>query len=202
MTTITYLNDDTGFLRLYKGLVKDTKTIFDGIYQSNWKQEVVKMGGKTHYPKRFTCSYGNPNTTYKYSGKTEVCIPWSANPAIENLQQQVKILTHIDYNFVLCNLYTDETYKLGYHSDKEKDLDSRYYICSISLGSTREFRVQPITKKFTGLGRERPNLIKINLEDGDLLVMGGNLQTYWKHCIFESPIPCGPRINTTFRMIK
>ena len=201
--TTTYLNDDTGILLLHKGLITDTKTLFDGIYEgSNWKQDVVKMGKNTYYPNRFTCSYGNPNTTYKYSGKTEVCAPWSTNLAIETLHEQIKTLTNVDYNFVLCNLYPDETSKLGYHCDKEKDLDPKYYICSVSLGVTREFRVQPITKKFTSLGRRRPNLIKINLEDGDLLVMGGNLQTYWKHCLFESPTTCGSRINATFRMIK
>ena len=199
---MAYIDDDTGVLKLYKGLIKDPTDIFTGIYNSDWKQETIKVFGQTYQPKRLTCSYGDPYTKYKYSGKTELCAHWSTNPSIVNLRDQIKELTGTNYNFALCNFYADETSTIGYHSDNEKDLDPNYYICSVSLGATREFRVQPITKKFDDLGKTRPNLIKIDLEEGDILVMGGNLQSYWKHCIFKSSAPCGPRINITFRMIN
>lgn len=195
------LNDETGMLVLYKSIIK-IPGMFEQIYKSGWKQETLVMCGKTVYPKRYTCSYGNVGTTYKYSGKQESSVEWSTNQGILNLKNTINNLTGYDYNYVLCNLYLDHTFSIGYHSDDEKGLDSKYPICSVSLGATREFRVQPKTKKFAAINKPRPKLMKINLSDGDILLMGGNLQKYWKHCIFKSPEVCGPRINLTFRKIK
>lgn len=196
------LNDDTGVAILYRGLIKDTKRIFDLLMKTEWRREQIRMVGKVHIARRLLCTYGNPGVTYTFSGKTEACVPWSSNKGIELLRGQVEPITKVRYNYAITNLYEDHNSKLGYHSDKEKDMDQRYAICSVSLGATREFRIQPITKKFTEIGRPRPSLIKINLTDGDMLIMGGNLQKFWKHAVLESKTPCGPRINVTFRVLK
>ncbi len=196
------LNDDTGLAIIYRGLITDTKKIFDLLMQSRWRREKISMVGKTHMAKRLLCTYGDPGVTYTFSGKTESCERWDTNEGIQLLRQQVETITRVRYNYVIVNLYEDHKSKLGYHSDKEKDMDQRYMICSISLGATREFRIQPVTKRFESIGRPRPNLIKVDLKDGDMLIMGGNLQKFWKHGVPESKQSSGPRINTTFRVLK
>lgn len=202
MKSRVILNDDTGVVIIYKGIIKDTKIIYDLLMESDWRREQIRMVGKVHMAKRLLYTYGDPGVTYAFSGKTESCSPWESNEGIQLLRGQVETVTRVRYNYVITNLYEDHNSKLGYHSDKERDMDQRYAICSISLGATREFRIQPITKKFTEIGRPRPDLIKINLDDGDILIMGGNLQKFWKHAVLESKTPCGPRINATFRVLK
>jgi len=196
------LNDETGIAILYKGIITNTVNIFDHLMKSDWRQEEIKMMGKTYMAKRQLCTYGDDGVTYSFGGKTEGCVPWETNPGIVDLRYQIESITKTKFNYVVTNLYLDNNAKIGYHSDKEKDLVPGAKIVSANLGSTREFRIQPITKKFTIIGRKRPNLIKIDLEDGDLLIMGGNLQSFWKHAVLESKIPCGPRINSTFRVMK
>ena len=196
------LNDDTGVAIIYRGLISNTKQIFDLLMQSRWRREKITMVGKTHMAKRLLCTYGDPGVTYTFSGKTESCEGWDTNKGIQLLREQVEPITQVRYNYVIANLYEDHNSKLGYHSDNEKDMDQRYTICSISLGATREFRIQPITKRFKAIGLPRPNLIKVDLKDGDMLIMAGNLQKFWKHSIPESKQSCGARINTTFRVLK
>lgn len=199
----TIINDDTGQVFLYRNIINDTKSIYNDLLNSPFENAVVKMMGKTHYPRRKMCNYGDPGVTYEFAGSVHSCIPWKTNKGIQKVREQVVKLTSCDvWNYCVCNLYDDHTYSIGYHTDKEKDMDTRYPIISVSLGSTREFRIQPITKKFTEIGRKRPKLIKIDLQDGDFLWMGGNMQKFWKHGVMEGKEPCDPRINCTFRVIK
>ena len=201
--TVNILNDDTGIAIAYRGYLNslDTKDLFRNLMKSEWRQEQINMMGKIFMAKRLLCTYGDPGITYSFSGKTETCVNWNSNEGISVLKKYIETITGIRYNYAIVNLYENHNSKLGYHSDKESDMDPRYCICSVSLGATREFRIQPITKKFTEIGRERPKLIKVNLEDGDILIMGGNIQKFWKHAVLESKQPCGPRINITFRVM-
>jgi len=198
------LNDETGIVVIYRNLINNTKEIFDLLMKSNWRREELLMVGKTYLAKRLLCTYGDEGITYSFAGKTEKCVPWNQNEGISRLKKQVSDLfkSKVEYNYAIVNFYEDHNSKIGYHSDKEKDLVPGASICSISLGATREFRLQPITKKFTAINRNRPNLIKIDLNDGDMLIMAGNLQKFWKHAVLESKTPCDPRINITFRLIK
>ncbi|MFT4986955.1 MAG: alkylated DNA repair dioxygenase AlkB [Flavobacteriales bacterium] len=79
---------------------------------------------------------------------------------------------------------------MGWHRDNEKELGLRPTIASVSFGATRIFKLRNrITKE----------IISIPLENNSLLIMKGNTQTYWEHCLPMTTKKVGGRINLTFR---
>lgn len=118
--------------------------------------------------------------------------------------ESYKSIGIIPSNAILINEYRDGTDHIGSHSDSEKDLDSRLII-ALSLfeapteGSHRTFRIrrkngEPISGK---------NYLDITTSHGQLLVMGGDFQKYFKHEIPVEKSKMGShRISLTFRTHK
>ncbi|MDD2769528.1 MAG: alpha-ketoglutarate-dependent dioxygenase AlkB [Methylococcus sp.] len=71
---------------------------------------------------------------------------------------------------------------MGWHADDEPELGERPFIASLSLGGERTFRIRH---------RRTGRTLDVLLRDGDLLLMGGALQSYWKHCVPKTAKPCG-----------
>jgi alkylated DNA repair dioxygenase AlkB len=80
----------------------------------------------------------------------------------------------------------------GLHSDDEKELGKNPVIASLSLGESREIYFKHKNKK--------SNLV-IPQVNGQLMVMHGKTQEYWKHEIKKTKKIKKPRINLTFRNI-
>lgn len=83
---------------------------------------------------------------------------------------------------------------VGWHSDDEPSLlsanEGETVIASLSLGATRKFRFK---HKF------QDKNVDVMLVSGQLIVMKGQTQKYWKHMIAKSTKIIEPRINLTFR---
>ena len=75
----------------------------------------------------------------------------------------------------------------------EKELGQNPVIASISLGEERFFHLKHRTQK--------EQRLKIVLQHGSLLIMGGEMQHHWLHQIPKTAKPISPRINLTFRKI-
>jgi alkylated DNA repair dioxygenase AlkB len=105
------------------------------------------------------------------------------NPAIQH-----------KFNSVLLNLYQTGRSSVGWHSDNEPELGQNPVIASVSLGGERWFSL-----RHNITGQE----VNILLEHGSCLLMGGELQKFWKHAILKDdrPMFSQPRINLTFRKI-
>lgn len=82
---------------------------------------------------------------------------------------------------------------MGWHADDEKELGINPVIASLSFGASRSFQLQ---HRFEKLIAKQT----IELKNGDLLVMKGETQHFWKHQIPKQKNK-GPRINLTFRLI-
>lgn len=162
-------------------------TLLDSI---DWQLYYIKIFGKLIAQPRLSAWYGN--VSYTYSGIRLEPKPFS--PLIEEIKQKIELATGHTFNSVLLNLYRNEKDSMGWHSDDEKELGSNPIIASLSLGSTRVFKVKHKHKK--GLG------LNLHLNQGSLLVMGGEMQHYWQHAIPKSSKACLPRINLTFRNIN
>ncbi len=95
-----------------------------------------------------------------------------------------------------CNVnrYDSGRQSCGWHSDNEnlfRGDPNGINILSFSLGVTRKFELQhKITERIWG----------IDIEDGDLVWMGGYTQAFYKHRVPPSTQE-GDRINLTFRSI-
>ena len=159
----------------------------------HWKQEEIKVYGKTFPFPRKTAWYGYEGFNYSYSGLNLNPEPWTT----ELLELKLIIetlLPHDKFNSVLLNLYRDGNDKVGWHADDEKELGTNPTIASLSLGATRRFDIKH--KKEEGLKHH------FELTNGSLIVMRGAMQHHWLHQIPVQKKITLPRINLTFRTIK
>ncbi len=67
-------------------------------------------------------------------------------------------------------------------------------IASISLGQARRFDIRHKT--------DHQKKYSVDLENGSLLLMKGDLQHNWEHRIAKSTKPLKERVNLTFRVIN
>ena len=156
-----------------------------------WQQENIIIVGKCVKVPRLVCWYGDHEAVYQYSGVVHEPLPWTAD--LFRVRQQIEQYCGRYFNSVLANLYRDGSDSMGWHADKEKELGVNPFITSLSLGDERLFKIRHNKTKQT---------IDINLQHGDLLLMGGALQHHWRHCVPKTRKEKSPRINLTFRQIK
>ncbi len=157
-----------------------------------WKQEQIKLFGKTHPTPRLTAWHGDTHCVYKYSGVVNQPFPWT--PSLLTIKTRIESLSNgATFNCVLLNFYRDGSDKMGWHSDDEKELGPNPSIASVSFGATRRFDFKHKT--------EAHNKFSIHLESGSLLLMQGDMQHHWLHQIPAQKRIQEPRINLTFRYI-
>ena len=157
-----------------------------------WKQEHIKLFGKTHPTPRLTAWHGDAHCVYKYSGVVNQPFPWT--PSLLTIKTRIESLSNgATFNCVLLNFYRDGSDKMGWHSDDEKELGPNPSIASVSFGATRRFDFKNKT--------EVHNKFSIHLESGSLLLMQGDMQHHWLHQLPAQKRIKEPRINLTFRYI-
>lgn len=156
-----------------------------------WEQSVVHLHGRDYPVPRRVAWYGDPQTSYGYSGQQHHPLPWT--PLLASIRQQVEAQVGAPLNAVLLTLYRDGQDSMGWHSDDEAVLGRNPLIASLSLGGVRRFDLRR-----KGQGRIAHSL---DLEHGSLLVMRGTTQHYWQHQVAKTRRHCEPRINLTFRWI-
>ena len=167
--------------------------LFEQLYrQIDWREEPITLYGKTYLQPRLLGWYGDGNVRYRYSGRDYEAHGWT--PTLAALRDRVAALTGASFNSVLANLYRDGQDRMGLHADDERELGPEPVIASLSLGEQRRFRRKH---------RHRRDVspVSIPLESGSLLVMAGATQANWKHEVPRESVPCGARINLTFRHV-
>jgi alkylated DNA repair dioxygenase AlkB len=156
--------------------------------ETAWRHETIVVYGKRHLQPRLTAWHGE--ASYTYSGLRLDPLPMT--PLLRQLRSAVEAATGHRYNSVLLNYYRDGADSMGMHSDDEPELGPHPAIASLSYGATRSFILRHKRSKRT---------LKLDLADGNLLLMAGSLQKNWLHGINKTAKPTGPRLNLTFRYI-
>ncbi len=153
-----------------------------------WEQKELKIYGKNFLAPRLTAFIASKNIIYKYSGVTHTGNGWPNwfSPLLIDINK----FCNTEFNACLINLYRDGNDCMGWHSDNEKEIDNRYPIASLSLGSARDFLVKHKVKNI------KKNLL---LSNGDLLIMKPSFQTNWLHSIPRRKKVKKSRLNLTFR---
>ena len=159
--------------------------------RNQWEREIFKIYGKSISAPRLTSWFSDPMVSYRYSGKKRIGKPFT--PELFQLRQILNARLNVHFNFVLANFYRDGKDYVGWHADDEPDLGSRPLIASISLGESRRFRVRHNSRKVTE---------SIDLVHGSLLIMRGQSQSHFKHCLAKTKRLVNSRINLTFRTIQ
>jgi alkylated DNA repair dioxygenase AlkB len=155
-----------------------------------WQEEQIVIVGKRVKVPRLMCWYGDSEAVYQYSGVIHQPLSWTDD--LLEIRRQLEQFCQHSFNSVLANQYRDGNDSMGWHADKEKELGINPYIASLNLGDERMFRIRHNKTKTT---------LNLNLQHGDLLLMGGALQHHWRHCVPKTAKEKKPRINLTLRRI-
>ncbi len=156
----------------------------------HWQEEDIFIFSKWLKVPRLMCWYGDPDAYYQYSGVNHQPKPWT--PELQSIRGKMEQQCQSTFNSVLANLYRDGKDSMGCHADDEKELGINPTIASLSLGDERLFKMHHKKSKQT---------LNINLQHGDLLLMGGTCQRHWLHSVPKTKAHKTPRINLTFRKI-
>ena len=156
---------------------------------SEWKQEEMRMYGKTIKFPRLTAWYGDK--PYTYSGITHAARKWT--DVLLEIRGEIERKAQVSFNSVLLNLYRSGNDSISWHADAEKALGENPIIASVSFGVTRKFQLRH---------NETKEKIQLELGHGSLLIMKGELQHYWQHQVPKTKREVEQRINLTFRTIK
>ncbi len=186
------INSEDKLLLISEFLAKEEADYFfeQLISSINWQQEEIVIVGKTVLVPRLVCWYGDPGTSYTYSGITHQPQPW--NDELLEIKTRIEIFSGFTFNSMLANLYRNGSDSMGWHADKEKQLGMNPVIASLSLGEQRLFKIRH---------NKTSETFDIQLAHGDLLLMSGALQHHWRHCVPKTKQQKQPRINLTFRNI-
>mmetsp|Transcript_30662 Transcript_30662/g.55118 ORF Transcript_30662/g.55118 Transcript_30662/m.55118 type:complete len:462 (-) Transcript_30662:1335-2720(-) len=129
-------------------------------------------------------------------------VPSWLQPLVARVSQR---LAGAPFNAMLLRLYFDGD-EIAWHTDGRTFLGPTPTIASLSLGCGARFQLRRMTNVWPepgggcdGIDRATPPL-DLRLGSGDLLVMSGETQRHWHHCV---PKEKGrrPRININFRYI-
>ena len=161
------------------------------IRDTRWVQPVIRMGGRQIPSPRLAAWHGDADAIYTYSGLKNTPVAWT--PALAEIRDVLHSATGIRFNSVLLNFYRNGEDSMGWHRDNEPELGQNPVIASISFGETRRFRMQHVNRKQLHWATE--------LESGSALVMAGQTQQYWRHCLPKSKSRNLSRVNLTFRQI-
>ena len=153
------------------------------------KNSPIKIFGRICYQKRSVGFFSDSSSGYKYSG--QILTSQKLPDFLKELLINVNSSLETDFNGILVNLYSDGNDSIGFHSDSEKDLAKNGMVASISLGTSRTFRI----RAKNGNMPEK----SISTQHGQLLVMGGMFQKEFTHGINAEPSITTPRISLTFR---
>lgn len=157
----------------------------------DWKQESMNMYGKQVLFPRLTAWYGDNDKAYSFSGiKLDPKI-WSKE--LIEIKEKIETISEVKFNSVLLNRYRSGNDSISWHTDAEKELGQNPIIASISFGAKRNFQLRH---------KETKEKLDIELTNGSLLVMKGELQHFWQHQIPKTKKEITERINLTFRVIK
>jgi alkylated DNA repair dioxygenase AlkB len=168
-----------------------SKKYFEDLLETiEWKNDEIVLFGKKIITKRKVAWYGENGVEYAYSNTSKKALSWTKE--LLEIKSIVEEKTGETYNSCLLNLYHSGEEGMGWHSDNEKELKKNGAIASVSFGSERKFSFKHKQDKTT---------LSIFLENGSLLLMKDEIQSFWSHKLSVSKLIQSPRINLTFRTV-
>jgi alkylated DNA repair dioxygenase AlkB len=156
-----------------------------------WEHDETVIFGKRIVTKRKVAWFAEGGQPYAYSGTLKRAHAWTEHLLF--LKATVEKHAEATCNSCLLNLYHDGSEGMGWHSDDERSLSQGASILSLSFGAARKFSFRHKTTKEN---------VSLFLENGSLLVMGGETQRHWHHQLPKSTKVASPRVNLTFRTMR
>lgn len=158
--------------------------------QLPWRQDVIKLFGKSVKIPRLQSWHGDPQCHYTYSHLTMQPNPWTLE--LTDLKVLCESLCGSRFNSVLANWYRDGQDSMSFHADDEAELGVNPVIASVTFGQARPFVFKHKATRAT---------YRYMLNHGSVLIMAGETQRHYVHGIAKTAKPIGGRINLTFRQL-
>ena len=156
-----------------------------------WEQPEMIMFGKKYVQAGLSTWFTDSGISYQYSGIVREAHPMTS--LLDQIGEMCAGKTGTPFNSVLVNLYRDGQDSVSWHSDNEAVNGVEPTIASASFGATRRFDLRH---------KDTKEIVRVDLEDGSLLVMSGLSQHCWEHQIAKTKVAVGPRINLTYRLVR
>lgn len=152
-----------------------------------WSRGEISLYGKSIPVPRDESLFGD-DLHYEYRGTQIKAAPWP--DFLLEARYRIQALSGYQFNFVVGNRYRTGKDSIGWHSDNFPQIGKRPAIASLSLGSTRKFKLRH---------KDSGETVDYQLESGSLLIMLPGCQEDWVHAVPKTARPVGDRINWTFR---
>ena len=152
-----------------------------------WTRGEIMMYGKKIAVPREESLFGD-DYRYEYRGSVIQAKPWP--DFLLETRNRIQALSGLTFNFAVGNRYVTGKDSIGWHSDSFPQIGKSPAIASLSLGSTRRFKLRH---------NESGQVVDYDLESGTLLIMLPGCQEDWQHAVLKTSRPVGERINWTFR---
>lgn len=188
LTPIPVPDGELSFLAQLELSLPNSEVLARLLAETAWRSESITLWGKQFLQPRLTAWHGE--AAYTYSGLRLEPLPFT--PLQQEIRAAVEAASGRRFNSVLLNYYRDGRDSMGMHSDDEPELGAEPAIASVSFGAARTFILQHKRTK---------QRVKVDLTDGSLLLMAGQLQENWTHGINKITREVGARVNLTFRLI-
>ncbi|RQW63205.1 alpha-ketoglutarate-dependent dioxygenase AlkB family protein [Vibrio viridaestus] len=178
-----------GYLDYQEEWIEDPLNLLASIKRDlDWQQGQITLFGKQHNIPRLQCWYGEK--AYTYSNTTLPAKQFA--PLLRPILDRVNSFCDKQFNSVLGNWYQHGKHSMGFHADNEPELGKNPIVAMITLGKSRPL-----------LFRHNNGIDKFSISpcSGSLLIMGGQIQHFWKHGLNKSQRDMDDRITLTFRTI-
>lgn len=157
-----------------------------------WEEKEVMIMGRPILQPRKVAYYADDNSlVYTYSGQTMIPLIWTKT--LQQVRNELQDHLGTKFNACLANYYRHGNDSMSWHSDNERLYGPRPVIASVSFGDCRDFCMRK--------NSDNTEKYQVPLGSGDLLVMEGDTQEQWMHCVPKRKA-AGARINLTFRYVK
>jgi alkylated DNA repair dioxygenase AlkB len=166
---------------------KEINDCFEKSQKLEWERGEINMYGKKIPVPREESLFGD-DFNYSYRGVKIKAEPWP--DFLLELRNRIQAISGFDFNFVVGNRYLNGRDSIGWHSDDFPQIGKQPPIASLSLGSTRRFKLKH---------KETGQINDYDLENGSLLIMLPGCQDDWLHAVPKTAKEVGERINWTFR---
>ena len=165
----------------------DTRDWFEQSKALHWERGEITLYGKKIPVPREEALFGD-DLRYEYRGALLKAEPWP--DFLREARDRIQARCGLRFNFAVGNRYVTGKDSIGWRSDSFPQIGARPAVASLSLGSTRRFKLR---HKATG------EVVDYELESGSLLIMLPGCQDDWEHAVLKTSRPVGERINWTFR---
>ena len=185
-------------LKLWRGWLRDSPGWLEALTHSiPWEDHILGTpGGKVPAPRRECWFANSAGVPYTYSGETYLSRSIAEVQGLHGLREDVERATGETFDALFTNLYRSGKDSIGWHADAEVNALGplpEIVIASLSLGARRIFAVRH--------RRNTAEEVRVELGEGDLLLMGRGVQSHYLHQAPKTARAVGPRLNLTFRRL-